>query len=117
MILVGRSCRGFRLQPGALMVALLLQQSAQLRMHLERGRIGRLIRRIEIELEQPDGKLRLLVIAAEKGSGVYQSGPVRFRTFRIGTKERRRVMIRPLQAVNLVHQQMASTLERMKPRE
>jgi hypothetical protein len=26
-----------------------------------------------------------------------------------------RVMIRPLQAVNLVHQQMAATLERMKP--
>jgi hypothetical protein len=26
-----------------------------------------------------------------------------------------RVMIRPLQAVNLVHQQMASTLERLKP--
>jgi hypothetical protein len=26
-----------------------------------------------------------------------------------------RVMIRPLQAVNLVHQQMAETLERMKP--
>ena len=26
-----------------------------------------------------------------------------------------RVMIRPLQAVNLVHQQMAATLERMNP--
>ena len=26
-----------------------------------------------------------------------------------------RVMIRPLQAINLVHQQMAATLERMKP--
>jgi len=26
-----------------------------------------------------------------------------------------RVMIRPLQAVNLVHRQMASTLERMNP--
>ena len=26
-----------------------------------------------------------------------------------------RVMIRPLQAVNLVHQQMAAMLERMKP--
>ena len=26
-----------------------------------------------------------------------------------------RVMIRPLQAVNLVHEQMAATLERMKP--
>jgi hypothetical protein len=26
-----------------------------------------------------------------------------------------RVMIRPLQAVNLVHQQMAATLERMRP--
>jgi hypothetical protein len=26
-----------------------------------------------------------------------------------------RVMIRPLQAVNLVHQQMAATLERLKP--
>jgi hypothetical protein len=26
-----------------------------------------------------------------------------------------RVMVRPLQAVNLVHQQMAATLERMKP--
>jgi hypothetical protein len=28
-----------------------------------------------------------------------------------------RVMIRPLQAVNLVHEQMAATLERMKPAE
>jgi hypothetical protein len=27
-----------------------------------------------------------------------------------------RVMIRPLQAVNVVHEQMAATLERMKPR-
>jgi hypothetical protein len=26
-----------------------------------------------------------------------------------------RVMLRPLQAVNIVHQQMAATLERMKP--
>ena len=70
MILVGKSCRGFRLQPGALMVALLLQQSAQLRMHLEGRRIGRLIWRGEIEFQQLDGQLRVLVVAAEKGSRV-----------------------------------------------
>lgn len=71
MILVRKGSGGFDLLPGALMVALLLQQSAQLRMDLEGRRFGRLIRRIEIELQQLDGQLRLLVIAAEKGSRVY----------------------------------------------
>ena len=71
MILMGKGGRRFDLLPGALMVPLLLQQAAQLRMHLEGGRIGRLIRRIEILLQQLDRQLRLLVIAAEKGSRVY----------------------------------------------
>ena len=48
MILMGEGSRGFDLLLRAPMVALLLQQPAQLRMHLEGRRIGRLIRRIEI---------------------------------------------------------------------
>jgi hypothetical protein len=49
MILMCQSSRGFDLQLRARMVALLFQQSPQLRMDTEGGRIRRLIRRIEIQ--------------------------------------------------------------------
>jgi hypothetical protein len=65
------------------LVTLLLQQAAQLRMYLEGGRIGRLVRRRKIEPEQLNGKLRLLVAADEDGRSVDQGGSVRLGCLRI----------------------------------
>jgi hypothetical protein len=49
--------------------------------------------------------------------GTYVNGVDIIRCNEAGRIVEFRVMIRPLQAVNLVHQQMAAVLERMKPAE
>ncbi len=60
------------------------------------------------------GDTAVLEFETEVG-GIYVNGVDIIRGNDAGRIVEFRVMIRPLQAVNLVHEQMAATLERMKP--
>ena len=84
MIFVCEGSGGFDVPLGFCVIALLLQQAAQLRVDLESGRIGRLIRRCQVELEELDGKLWLLMAAAKNAGSIYQRGPMRLGCLGIG---------------------------------